>query len=69
MRFLDATGLIQLGFRQAIDMTAFDVDWSNLVIPVAPEAVGQSIIIEINFISDNSADSFSGLSIDNIRLN
>ena len=69
VRFLDATGLIQLGFRQAIDMTVFDVDWSNLVIPVGPEALGQSIIIEINFISDNSADSFSGLSIDNIRLN
>ena len=68
VRFLDATGLIQLGFRQAIDMTVFDVDWTNLVIPVAPEALGQNIIIEINFISDNSVDFFSGLSIDNVRL-
>ncbi len=69
VRFLDATGLIQLGFGQPIDMTVFDGDWTTLVIPVAPEALGESIIIEINFISDSSADSFSGLSIDNVRLN
>ena len=68
VRFLDSAGLIQLGFRQPIDMTILDGEWTNLVIPVIPEALGQNIIIEINFISDNSVDSFSGLSIDNVRL-
>ncbi|MDE0596291.1 MAG: choice-of-anchor J domain-containing protein [Roseibacillus sp.] len=68
VRFLDASSAIQLGFRQVIDMTVIDVDWSNLDIPVVPEALGQNIIIEINFVSDNSADFFSGLSIDNVRL-
>ena len=68
VRFLDATGLTQLGFEHPIDMTVFDGDWTNLVIPVAPEALGESIIIEINFISDNSEDTFSGLSIDNVSV-
>ena len=68
VRFLDATGLTQLGFEHPIDMTVFDGDWTNLVIPVAPEALGESVIIEINFISDNSEDTFSGLSIDNVSV-
>ena len=32
------------------------------------EAIGESVVIEFNFVSDSSPDAFSGLSIDNVRM-
>ena len=49
-------------------MTEFDVDYVDVEVPVPVEALGENVIIEWNFVSDNSADSFSGLSIDDIEV-
>ena len=68
VRFLRAVDFLQLGAETAIDMTVFDVDYTSLSIPVVPEAMGENVIIEWNFISDDSVDSFSGLSIDDIEV-
>jgi len=37
-------------------------------LPVPPEAIGETVLIEWNFISDNTEDTFSGLSIDDVRV-
>ena len=66
VRFLRASDQVQLGEEVSIDMTLFDADWTSQTIPVALEAVGESIVIEFNFVSDSSPDAFSGLSIDNV---
>ena len=68
VRFLRASDLVRLGEEVPIDMQVFDEDWRTLRIPVAPEAVGESIVIEWSFTSDGSADSFSGLSIDDVLV-
>ena len=49
-------------------MMPIDKDWVTLSIPVAPEAIGETILIEWNFTSDSGPDAFSGLSIDNIEV-
>ena len=49
-------------------MTPIDGAWTTLSIPVVPEAIGETILIEWNFKSDSSGDAFSGLSIDNIEV-
>ena len=49
-------------------MTIFDLDWVTTRIPVPPEAIGTAIIVEWNFQSDASLDTFSGLSIDNVGV-
>ena len=49
-------------------MTVFDADWTTIEIPVDPAAIGETIILEFNFISDSSADAFSGLSIDDVSI-
>ena len=66
VRFLRASDQVQLGAEIPIDMTAFDANWIGQTIPVEVEAIGESVIIEFNFVSDSSPDAFSGLSIDNI---
>ena len=66
VRFLRAADQVQLGAEISIDMTAFDADWRSQTIPVEDEAIGESVMIEFNFVSDSSPDAFSGLSIDNI---
>ncbi len=68
IRFLRALDQSQLGEESAIDMTLFDSDWVAQTIPVVPEAIGESVVIEFNFVSDSSPDAFSGLSIDNVRM-
>mgnify|MGYP003318337723 CR=1 FL=1 len=68
LRFLRATDEVQLGPEIAMDMTIFDVDWVTLSIAVVPEAIGENVIIEWNFVSDGSRDSYSGLSIDNVGV-
>ncbi|NRB28028.1 MAG: hypothetical protein HRU37_10160, partial [Roseibacillus sp.] len=68
VRFLRAADFLQLGAETALAMTVFNVDYTRLRIPVVPEALGENVIIEGNFISDGSADNFSGLSIDDIEV-
>ncbi|MEE2734557.1 MAG: choice-of-anchor J domain-containing protein [Verrucomicrobiota bacterium] len=68
VRFLRAADLLQLGAETAIDMTVFDTDYTSLSIPVVPEALGENVIIEWTFVSDVSADAFSGLTIDDIEV-
>ena len=68
VRFLRADDQTQLGASTAIDMTEIDSDWTPLTLPVVPEALGQNILIEFNFTSDATPDNFSGLSIDNVRI-
>ena len=68
LRFLRASDQVQLGAAVELDMTVFDVDWTTIEIPVDPAAIGETIILEFNFISDSSADAFSGLSIDDVSI-
>ena len=68
LRFLRASDLLQLGEESVIDMTFFDAGWVAQTIPVVAEAIGESVVIEFNFVSDSSPDAFSGLSIDNVRM-
>ncbi|MDP7657213.1 MAG: hypothetical protein QF706_14120, partial [Roseibacillus sp.] len=68
VRFLRSADLLQLGAETALDMTVFDVDYTTLEVPVPTEALGENVIIEWNFVSDGSADNFSGLSIDDIEV-
>jgi len=69
VRFLRAADQVQLGAETSIDMTTFDINWTVQTIPVEAEAIGESIMIEFNFVSDSSPDVFSGLSIDNVEVN
>ncbi len=68
VRFLGAVDLVQLGAATPLDMTVFDADWILIRMPVVPEAIGQDVIIEWNFVSDGGVDAFSGLSIDNVQV-
>ena len=68
MRFLRADDQTQLGASTPIDLTEIDSEWTSLTLPVVPEALGQNILIEFNFTSDATPDNFSGLSIDNVRI-
>ena len=68
VRFLRSADLLQLGAETALDMTVFDVDYTTLEVPVPTEALGENVIIEWNFVSDGSADNFSGLSSDDIEV-
>ena len=68
VRFLRTSDQVQLGPETALDMTEFDVDYVDVEVPVPAEALGENVIIEWNFVSDSSADSFSGLSIDDINV-
>ncbi len=68
VRFLRSSDQVQLGAAIPLDMTFFDARWNSQTTPVEVEAIGESIIIEFNFVSDSSPDNFSGLSIDNILV-
>ena len=68
IRFLRESDLGLLGEEVPIDMEVFDNDWTTIRVPVAPEAMGETVLIEWNFISDDTPDSFSGLSIDDVRV-
>jgi len=68
VRFLRAADQVQLGADIPLDMTVFDTNYSTITIPVVAGALGETILVEWNFVSDNSADSFSGLSIDNVGI-
>jgi hypothetical protein len=49
-------------------MSVFDSDYESIEVPVPVEAIGQSMVVEFQFISDDSMDVFSGLSLDNVKL-
>ena len=68
VRFLRASDLVQLGADTPLDMSIFDTEYVTIVIPVTPQALGESILVEWNFVSVSSVDAFSGLSIDNVGV-
>ena len=68
VRFLSASDFQPLGDETALDMTAVDAEFAVLTIPVVPEALGQNVVIEWNFVSDGSPDQYSGLTIDDIEV-
>ena len=49
-------------------MSVFDTDYLTITIPIAAEALGETILVEWNFVSDSSVDAFSGLSIDDVGV-
>jgi hypothetical protein len=66
IRFLRAADQVQLGADVPLGMSTFDSNYVRQSIPVVAEALGEGIVIEFNFVSDGSADAFSGLTIDNV---
>ena len=69
VRFLRGDSLEQLGAEVDIDMTTLDTSYQLLTIPIGQEVLGEAgVIVEWNFQSDDSADAFSGLTIDNIVI-
>ena len=68
IRFLRSSDQSQLGQDVPIDMTIFDVDYTAIEVPVPAAAIGQSVLIEFNFVSDSTLDTFSGLCLDNILV-
>ena len=68
VRFLRASDLEQLGAGEVLDMAVVDDDYRTLTVSVAPEAIGNEVIIEWNFVSDGTEDQFSGLTIDNVQV-
>jgi len=68
VRFLRAADQVPLGAPVALDMTAFGIDFETIEIPVDNAAIGETVIIEFNFVSNGSADAFSGLTLDNISV-
>jgi hypothetical protein len=51
-------------------MSVFDTDYETQVIQVPVEVINETedVRIEFNFVSDGTADAFSGLSIDDVRV-
>ena len=68
IRFLRASDQTQLGADISIDMTALDTGWNPAFVPVPAAALGESVLVEFQFVSDGSVDAFSGLSLDNFEL-
>ncbi|MDP6206692.1 MAG: hypothetical protein QGG01_00190, partial [Roseibacillus sp.] len=68
VRFRRVGDDVQLGPDHALDMTAFDTAYTGISVPVPIEVIGENVRIEFNFVSDGTADAFSGLSIDNVKV-
>ncbi|MCH2063779.1 MAG: thrombospondin type 3 repeat-containing protein, partial [Roseibacillus sp.] len=68
VRFLRASDKVQLGADIPIEMSVFDTDYLTITIPIAAGALGETILVEWNFVSDSSVDAFSGLSIDDVGV-
>ncbi len=49
-------------------MMILDIDYTTIEVFVPEAAIGESAIIEFRFSSDSSADVFSGLSLDNVKV-
>jgi hypothetical protein len=59
---------VQLGMEIAIDMGLFDTAYESLSIAVPEAVIGETARVEFNFVSDGTADAFSGLTIDNVVI-
>ena len=57
-----------IGPSVPIDMTRIDDDFSPIEMAFDPGSVGEIVIIEFNFTSNNSFESYSGLTIDNVSV-
>lgn len=68
VRFLRASDQAQLGADVVIDMGVFDTSWRPAEVTVPAEALGETVLVEFYFVSDGSADLFSGWSIDNVEV-
>ena len=68
IRFLRSSDQSQLGEDVPIDMAIFDVDYDTIEVLVPAAAIGESVLIEFNFVSDGTLDTFSGLCLDNILV-
>ncbi|HJM62411.1 MAG TPA: hypothetical protein QGF50_01755, partial [Roseibacillus sp.] len=68
VRFRRVGDDVQLGADHTLDMTAFDTAYTGISVPVPIEVIGENVRIEFNFVSDGTADAFSGLSIDNVKV-
>ncbi len=68
VRFYRVADDVQLGPDHDLDLTVFDTDYTSISVPVPVEALGENVRIEFNFVSDGTADAFSGLSIDNVNV-
>ena len=68
IRFLRASDQTQLGVDIPIDMTDLDTGWNPASVAVPAAALGESVLVEFQFVSDGSVDAFSGLSLDNFEL-
>ncbi|MEE2734800.1 MAG: hypothetical protein VYC57_05500, partial [Verrucomicrobiota bacterium] len=70
VRFRRVTDDLQLGPDNVLDMSAFDIDYETEIIQVPIEVLNETenVQIEFNFVSDSSLDGYSGLSIDNVKV-
>ena len=59
---------VRLGMEVAIDMSLFDTAYESLSIAVPEAVIGETARVEFNFVSDGTADAFSGLTIDNVVI-
>ena len=49
-------------------MGLFDTAYESLSIAVPEAVIGETARVEFNFVSDGTADAFSGLTIDNVVI-
>ena len=67
IRVLRASDGTQLGADIVSDLTGSTIDWETFSAPFPPEAIGEEIVIEFQFISDDVAN-FTGWYLDDIAL-
>ena len=67
IRVLRASDGTQLGADIVSDVTGSTIDWETFSAPFPPEAIGEEIVIEFQFISDDVAN-FTGWYLDDIAL-
>ncbi len=68
VRIIRSSDLSELGTFDA-DLSQVDSDWTEFSAPLPAAAIGETIIIEFSFTSDETLDLFSGWSIDNVEIN
>ena len=68
IRFVRADDESLLGAGIPFDMSVLDNDWNPAEVEVPAEALIDGVQFEIQFTSDSTDDSFSGLSLDNFEV-
>ena len=68
IRFVRADDESPLGADIPVDMSILDNDWNPAEVEVPAEALIYGVQFEIQFISDSTGDSYSGLSLDNFEV-